>query len=100
MINETSKKEFFEALFKGVEGYIDIRTFKVVKDKLTEKKKLEKVDYFFERIKDIDRLIKLLETKHFQNLNLHFGVAPRYRQSGTEKDVKIIKCFWCDLDCK
>ncbi len=90
-----SKKEFFEVLFKKVEGYIDIRTFKV-----GDSGKFEKVDYFFERIKNIDRLIKLLETERFKDLNIHFGVAPRYRQSGTEKDVKILCCFWCDLDCK
>jgi len=90
-----SKKEFFEVLFKKVEGYIDIRTFKI-----GDSGKFEKVDYFFERIRDIDRLIKLLETERFKDLNIHFGVAPRARQSGTEKDVKILKCFWSDLDCK
>ena len=87
--------KFLEAIFEGTTGYIDIRTFKV-----GDSGKLEKVDYFFERIKDIDRLIKLLETEHFKDLNIHFGVAPRYRQSGTEKDVKILCCVWCDFDCK
>ncbi|RXG65923.1 hypothetical protein ES695_05575, partial [Candidatus Atribacteria bacterium 1244-E10-H5-B2] len=92
---EQGKKEFLEVLFKGIEGYIDIRTFKV-----GATGKFEKVDYFFHRIKDIDELIRLLNKKHFENLNIHFGVAPRYRDSGTEKDVKILRCFWCDLDCK
>ncbi|MBA7531568.1 hypothetical protein ES705_23781 [subsurface metagenome] len=92
---EQGKKEFLEVLFKGIKGYIDIRTFKI-----GATGKFEKVDYFFHRIKDINELIRLLKKKHFENLNIHFGVAPRYRQSGTEKDVKILRCFWCDLDCK
>jgi len=94
-LEQVGQKEFLEVLFKGIEGYIDIRTFKV-----GDSGKLEKVDYFFHKIKDIDKLIKLLETEHFKNLNIHFGVAPRVKQSGTEKDVKILKCFWCDLDCR
>jgi len=95
---EQGKKEFLETIFSGIEpkkNYIDIRTFK-----LGETGKLEKVDYFFTRIKDIDRLIKQLETNHFKNLNIHFGVCARSKESGTEKDVKILRVFWCDLDCK
>jgi len=94
-IDSSLQEEFLKALFQEAEGYIDIRTFKV-----GGYGKLEKVDYFFHRIKDIDGLIKLLGTDHFKNLNIHFGVCPRVRESGTEKDVKIIKCFWCDFDCK
>jgi len=94
-MEQTGQKEFLEVLFGGIKGFIDIRTFKV-----GETDKLEKVDYFFHRIKDISELIRLLKKKHFRFLNIHFGVAPRYRESGTEKDVKVLKCFWCDLDCK
>lgn len=94
-IDISGQKEFLKALFQGAEGYIDIRTFKV-----GGSGKPEKVDYFFHRIKDIDRLIKLLGTEHFKGLNVHFGVSPRFRQSGTEKDVKTLSCFWCDFDCK
>ncbi len=94
-MEQAGQKEFLEVLFEGVKGYIDIRTFKIGKTG-----KFEKVDYFFHRIKDINELIRLLKKKHFENLNIHFGVAPRYRESGTEKDVKILRCFWCDLDCK
>ncbi|MBA7567022.1 hypothetical protein ES695_07320 [Candidatus Atribacteria bacterium 1244-E10-H5-B2] len=97
-MEQAGQKEFLEVLFEGVEGFIDIRTFRVVKIK--EKYEYQKVDYFFHRIKDINELIRLLKKKHFENLNIHFGVAPRYRESGTEKDVKILRCFWCDLDCK
>lgn len=93
--DNSGQREFLKILFKETEGYIDIRTFKA-----GESGKLEKVDYFFYRIKDIDKLTKLLETEHFKNLNVHFGVAPRARQSGMEKDIKTLICFWCDLDCK
>jgi hypothetical protein len=93
--DDLGQKEFLKVLFQGVEGFIDIRTFKI-----GESGKPEKVDYFFHRIKDIDGLIKLLGTEHFKNLNIHFGVAPRARQSGTEKDVETLTCFWCDFDCK
>jgi len=94
-MKQTGQKEFLEVLFEGTEGFIDIRTFKV-----GETGKLEKVDYFFHRIKDISELIRLLKKNHFRFLNIHFGVAPRYRESGTERDVKVLRCFWCDLDCK
>ncbi len=90
---------FLKVLFDGVdkENYIDIRTFELIKDEPKPKFK----EQFFERIKDIDRLTKLLNTDHFKNLNVHFGVCPRYRKgTGTEKDVKVLQALYCDIDCK
>lgn len=99
---QVSTEIFLKTLFDGVDekNYIDIRTFKLVYDGKEKKDKLKLVENYFERIKDIDRLLKLLKEPHFENLNIHYGVCPRYRERGKEEDVKFLQAFWVDKDCR
>lgn len=96
--------KFFEAIFEGTTGYIDIRTFIHIKD--GDKNETVQKDHFFREVKDIKDLVRALSNENFvRGKNIHFGVAPRAKtenekQTGAEKDIKMINCLWCDADCK
>ncbi len=97
--------KFFEAIFEGTTGYIDIRTF--IHTKKRDKIETIQKDHFFRKVKDIKDLVKALSNENFvRGKNIHFGVAPRTKteengkQTGAEKDIKMINCLWCDADCK
>ena len=97
--------KFFEAIFEGTTGYIDIRTFIHIKD--GDKNETIQKDHFFRKVKDIKDLVRALSNENFiRGKNIHFGVAPRTKteenekQTGAEKDIKMINCLWCDADCK
>ena len=86
-------REFFQALFEGTTGYIETRTIKDTK----------KTKQYFYRTTDIDRLVIHLTNdnqSYFKDTNVYFGVCPRKKKQGKEKDVGEIKCLWVDLDCK
>ncbi len=63
-------KEFFQALFEGTIGYIEIRTIRDAK----------KVKQCFYHATEIDRLVTLItddKQSHFKDTNVYFGVCPR-----------------------
>jgi len=106
---DQEKKEeltkFFKTIFEGTTGYIDIRTFIHTKDE--DGIKTFQKDHFFKKVGEIKDLVRTLGIENFiKGKNIHFGVAPRARkegvekQTGSEKDIKIINCFWCDIDCR
>ncbi|GAJ06880.1 unnamed protein product, partial [marine sediment metagenome] len=68
--------KFFEAIFEGTTGYIDIRTFIHIKD--GDKNETIQKDHFFRKVKDIKDLVRVLSNENFiRDKNIHFGVAPR-----------------------
>jgi len=86
-------KEFFQALFEGTTGYIEIRTIRDSK----------KVKQYFYPCTEIDHLVTHLTNDnqpYFEDANVYFGVCSRKKKQGKEKDVGEIKCLWVDLDCK
>ncbi|RXG64599.1 hypothetical protein ES695_11795, partial [Candidatus Atribacteria bacterium 1244-E10-H5-B2] len=107
-MNQRKQEEltkFFEAIFTGTEGYIDIRT--LIHIKKGEKIETIQKDHFFRKVKDIKDLVRALSNENFiRDKNVHFGVAPRTKteenekQTGAEKDIKMVNCLWCDADCK
>jgi len=86
-------KEFFQALFQGTRGYIELRT-------ITNEKKVEQ---FFYSTLDVSRMVGNLTNDYenaFKNTNVYFGVCPRNKRIGKEKNVKQVNCLWADLDCR
>ena len=103
--NRENLTKFFGAIFAGAEGYIDIRTFVHIKEE-GGIKTLQK-DHFFIKIKELKDSVRILSNENFtKGKNIHFGVAPRAKseegekQTGAEKDIKMINCLWSDVDCK
>ncbi|RXG67055.1 hypothetical protein ES695_00070, partial [Candidatus Atribacteria bacterium 1244-E10-H5-B2] len=97
--------KFFEAIFEGTEGYIDIRTLLHVKK--GEKIETIQKDHFFRKTTELKDLVRTLSNENFiKGKNVHFGVAPRaktvegVKQTGSENDIKIINCFSSDIDCR
>jgi len=99
--------KFFKAIFGGIKGCIDIRTFVHTRNK--DKKTItHQVNHLFRPItkSGVVDLISLLNSENFtKNKNIHFGVAPRVinaggRQTGGESDIKVLPVLWCDADCK
>jgi len=84
------KKEFFQTLFKGSKGYIEIRSI--------DPKGKVKQDWY--EVSELDRLLYELEKPQFKRVNTYFGVCPRRTKKGTEKDVSQANCLWVDLDAK
>lgn len=91
MKQKTQVKEFLEAIFSGLKGYIEIRTINSNKD----------IKQFFYSTGDIERLLKDLnnDNKFFKGINVYFGVCPREIKIGKEENVKQVNCLWVDLDC-
>lgn len=86
-------KEFFQALFEGTEGYIEIRPIDCKK----------KVKQHFYSITDIDRLIADLASdslSYFKDTNVYFGVCPRRERKGKEENVRQLNALWVDIDCE
>ncbi|MBA7512975.1 hypothetical protein ES705_04984 [subsurface metagenome] len=99
--------KFFKAIFGGIKGCIDIRTFVHTRNK--DKKTItHQVNHLFRPItkSGVIDLISLLNSENFtKNKNIHFGVAPRVintggQQTGAESDIKVLPVLWCDADCK
>ena len=87
---EGQLKKFFGTLFKGSEGYIELRTINN-----------DDVRQFFYHTNQIDRLVShLFNDDLFKNTNTYFGVSPRAKKQGKEEYVKQVNCLWADLDCK
>jgi len=86
---ESGQLTFFEALFKGCQGYIEIRTISPDKQ----------VKQYYYKPGDIKRLVRELnEAPEFKNINVYFGVCPRNEKKGKEENVKEIRSLWVDLD--
>ena len=82
--------QFFKTLFKGTQGFIEIRTIDADKD----------VKQYFYPTDTISRLISnLTDYEEFQNTNTYFGVCPRKQRKGKEENVGQVNCLWADLDC-
>ena len=87
---ERRLREFLGTLFKGLEGYIELRTINN-----------DDVRQFFYHTNQIDRLVShLFNDDLFKNTNIYFGVCPRAKKRGKEESVKQVNCLWADLDCK
>lgn len=87
---ERQLREFLGTLFKGSEGYIELRTINN-----------DDVRQFFYLTNQIDRLVShLFDNDFFENTNIYFGVCPRAKKQGKEESVKQVNCLWADLDCK
>jgi len=105
-MNQRKQEEltkFFEAIFEGTTGYIEIRTFVHIKDE--DKIKTIRKDRLFRKTSDIKDLVRALSNENFvRGRNIYFGVAPRAKtegkQTGAEKDIQMINCLWSDVDCK
>nr|MQY59961.1 hypothetical protein [Clostridia bacterium] len=82
------RKRFFQTLFGGTEGYIEIRTI--------EKGRVKQ--FWYEK-SELSRLLFELEKPYFQRVNTFFGVCPRRTEKGKEENVKQVNCLWVDLDC-
>ena len=75
-------KEFFQALFEGTTGYIEIRTIRDTK----------KVKQYFYPTTEIDRLVtRLTDDKqpYFKDTNVYFGVCPRKEKQGKAQNGRI-----------
>jgi len=88
-------KEFFQALFQGTRGYIEVRTVSPTKE----------VKQYFYYTTDIERLVSDLTNQDpfpefFKDTNIYFGVCPRRRRKGKEEDVAQVVCLWADIDCE
>ncbi|MQY58198.1 MAG: AAA family ATPase [Clostridia bacterium] len=82
------RKRFFETLFEGTKGYIEIRTI------------LEgRIKQSWYKTSEINRLLIELGSRYFQRVNTYFGVCPRTIEKGKEENVKQVNCLWADLDC-
>ena len=71
-------REFFQALFDGTRGYIEVRAIDPT----------GKVERYFYTVKDIDRLSTQLtdpDLSDFKNTNVYFGVCPRREKQGKEE---------------
>jgi len=87
-------KEFFQALFEGMEGYIEIRPIDCKKNPVKQ---------YFYSITDINCLIADLASdglSYFKDTNVYFGVCPRRERKGKEENVGQLNSLWIDLDCK
>ncbi|GAG58321.1 unnamed protein product, partial [marine sediment metagenome] len=84
-------KEFLEAIFYGLEGYIELRTINSNKD----------IRQFFYSTRDIERLLNDFDNDNefFKGSNIYFGVCPRKEKIGKEDNVKQVNCLWIDFDC-
>lgn len=83
------RKRFFQTLFEGTKGFIEIRTI--------EKGKIRQIWY---ETSEVNRLLIDLGSRYFQRVNTYFGVCPRRTEKGKEKDVKQVNCLWVDLDAE
>ena len=83
-------KEFLETLFKNAKGFIELRT-------ISSEGKVKQNWY---DISEIGRLLFDLKKSYFQKVNTYFGVCPRIEEKGKEENIKVVNCFWTDLDCQ
>jgi hypothetical protein len=78
--------DFFDALFEGMEGYVEFRSFPPDGDGKPQQKFVEL---------PLKELPKLSETRH-----QYFGPAPRKQKRGTDDSVSETRCLWADVDAK
>jgi len=77
-MNQRKQEEltkFFEAIFEGTTGYIDIRTF--VHTREEDKIKTIQKDHFFRKVKDIKDLVRALSNENF--ITFTSGLPPGRR---------------------
>jgi len=88
-------KEFFQALFQGTRGYIEVRTVSPTKE----------VKQYFYRTTSIDRLVSDITNQDLfpellKDTNIYFGVCPRRGRKGKEEDICQVTSLWTDIDCE
>jgi len=79
----TDQDDFFTAIFKDATGFLEMRSIK--------KARVNAVFY---------PLPPTNIPEFSEDRDHYFGVAPRIRESGKEKDVERIHCLWLDVDAK
>ena len=82
--NETFLQLIFAPFFEKRNGFIEIRSIRDGSSPMQE---------FYSNIEKIP--INLILGKE---TNIYFGVAPRNKKSGQEKDIEYVTCLWADLD--
>lgn len=87
------QKKFFKAIFKETKGFVELRT-------ITHQGKVNRLFY---PTADINGLVGNLTNDYenaFKDVNVYFGVCPRNERRGKEENIKQVRSFWIDIDCK
>lgn len=86
---ESEQLTFFEALFAGCKGFVEIRT-------ITPRKEIRQ---YFYKTGELKRVVAdLSKATAFKQRNVYFGVCARVGKVGNEQAVKQIRTLWVDLD--
>lgn len=85
-------KKFFHALFDETEGFIEIRTIR-------NTNKVRQEYYPTGEIEQLSSGIIENELLYSKDANAYFGVCPREKREGKEKNINQMNCLWVDIDC-
>lgn len=93
-VKETKEiKEFFHTLFHETEGFIEIRTISNIGKTRQEYYSTRQIEQLVNRIVEE-------KSSYLNDNNVYFGVCPREKREGKEKNIEQVNCLWIDLDCK